>query len=320
MYDGIDGSPKTTILEQFIPGTSTEIIINNADYLPNAPNLCTITTSINNSNWYLVIKYETKTNNILSDLTVLYGNPSNSIICPKGSFCFRGYNEYDQNTFIYNINMIYQLLKDSSETIKPQILSFNISDLPTILPIGTSYVGTHTFEHYESFILYIWDTLKIYEDNIEIGSTNPAETSTTSTFTSAKIFNETGLHTYKLTGVDSFNRSFEYIQSVNIVLPMYYGTIQSDTINTTNFDLLTESNDFYSGITISIDSIDNDYIWICILNTNMITSITSDGFNVPIENPVILTKTINNVDITFNCYRLSSQVIAGTNTFTVNYI
>lgn len=319
MFNGIDGSPKTTIIEQFIPGTSTEIKVNNPDYLPDAPNLCTISTSINNSNWYLVVKYETKTGNILSDLTIMYGNPSDTVTCPKGSFCFRGYNEYDQNTFIYNIRMIYQLLTDISATIKPQILSFNITDLPQILPIGTSYIGTHTFNHYESFILYIWDTLKLYEDDVEIKTLDPSDSLTSSEFNSTKVFSEVGSHTYKLSGVDSFSRTFEYTQTVNIVLPMYYGASISDVIDIDIFDTLTESNVCYTGMPVSIISNDNDYIWVCVIETKTISSITSDGFNVPIETPIILNKSINGVNITFKCYRVSSQVIAGTNNFVINF-
>jgi len=319
MFNGMDGSPKTTLTEPFIPGSSIEINVNNASYLPDAPNLCTISTSINNSNWYLVIKYETKSGNVLSGLTVLYGNPSNTITCPKGSFCFRGYNEYDQNTFIYNINMMYQLLKDISVTIKPEILSFNIPDLPSIVSIRTSYVGNHTFDHNESYSIYVWETLKLYEDEVEIGEALPSETIISSPFTSGKVFDEIGSHTYQISGIDSFGRIFESdVQTVNVVIPMYYGSIEYDTITSETFDLLTESNNCYTGMDLSILSENNEYIWICIINTKTISTITSDGFDIPIEDSTTLSKTINGVNITFNCYRITSPVVAGINELVIH--
>ena len=319
MFVGIDGSPKTTLLKSFIPGSSPTITVNNPQYLPEAPNLCTITTSINNSNWYLVVRYGDKTGKVLSDLTILYGNPSDTVVCPKGSMCFRGLSKYDHNTFIENITMLYGLLKDISVTIRPQILSFNIPDLPTVLPIGTSYVGNHILNHQESFSIYVWETLKLYEDNIQIGTVIPSETLTSSEFTSTKIFNEVGSHVYKLTGTDSFNRVFEYTQTVNIVMPMYQGSIVNDSIDTNNFDLLTENTECYSGMQIQITSSDNEYIWFCVINARTISTITSDGFNIPIQSPVILAKTINGASITFKCYRITSPVIAGINNFVVNF-
>lgn len=104
--------------------------------------------------------------------------------------------------------------------------------------------------------------------------------------------------------------------TVNAYYPMYFGPSTKDSIQEVDVLAFTKQNIKSSPAgNYSMEVSEGQYVWLCIPSTMNINKVTSSGFDVPMENPLLIP--VTNKD-TYKCYRSSNSFTAGTFNFTIN--
>lgn len=313
MYQGVDGSPITTLTKPYSPDTDEEIVVKDASVLTEAPGLCTIYIAQGSTAAFAVVKYETVIDNVLSDLTIMFLSTAN-VKFPYGTFCSRKYTEYDQAAFIHNIDLLYELMKAMVEVVKPspQIEEFKVENLPFSVPVGARFTGKQTFTHKEKYIQFFTGELSLLENNVEIMKVKPASGTTSVTFNASMVFNQPGDYTYTLQGVDFLGRTISATNTVQVLFPLYVGHLDEEIITQEGFDKLTLWDTCYDDMEVTVPSA-NDYIWICIAKPYSIRRVSSYGFTVPMEMPIPMLVQQDDAIIDVLCYRTTAKVLEGLN-------
>lgn len=97
--------------------------------------------------------------------------------------------------------------------------------------------------------------------------------------------------------------------------PMYFGSINSETITETNIlDFTKQSIKSSPNGNYSMNVNQEDYVWLCIPNTMNINKVVSSGFEVPFEEPIIIN--VSNKD-NYKCYRSTSKFNSGEFVFNI---
>ena len=128
------------------------------------------------------------------------------------------------------------------------------------------------------------------------------------------VFNESKDYVYTLSGITVSGIRFE---SKYIVSTLTYdgllGASPNDTL--TSIDKFTPI--FNTQTEYSVDTNDNDYIWICLKEGYSLVSVTSVGFSVPFDSAGTYIDSSGDIPKTYNCWRSSEQLIAGNNNITI---
>lgn len=314
MFIGAEGSFSTPLMQEYTPYVDNKIVVNDTSVLPDVPNLVTI-YSPSDPKHFCVIKYETKTDTVLSGLTVLYGHPYPAVKFKMGSFASRKYTVYDHDTFVKNISMLYnlllQIIQDSS-IIDASIDNFQIS-IPSIVTVNYTPSIPQSFIHSEKYSAYITQ-LTFEQPNGSTINVTPSSSDVSVDFDPTTVFSEEGQYVYTLSGIDITNKSFEKTVSVTAMNYGYIGASQSPVI--TDFTGLQMFNNGQT--TFEFTTSQNDYIWVCLADGYILSELTSFGFGIPMQPPIVVTKLIGDVTVSYNCYRSSEQIIAGDNVFKIS--
>lgn len=107
MYPGKVNTPLTKTLDS-INDTQTEIAVENADKLPDAPNICTLGTSEEAE----TILYEGKSSNTLTDVTRGFQGDARS--WPSDTQVGRMFTEYDLKSVQDNVTDLYATKTDNT--------------------------------------------------------------------------------------------------------------------------------------------------------------------------------------------------------------
>lgn len=177
---------------------------------------------------------------------------------------------------------------------------------------GSEVSLSNPFSHLETNIGNITGNLTLYRNNSVVKSEiAPSETSTAISYSIAETIKTQW--TYQLRGVNSLN---EAITSSSITIdcykPCWYGASSNETLTST--EGLTKLAQSTLGA-ITFTSSDNDYCYMVVSGT--ISKVTSSGFEVPVDLAQTLDVKLGTETVTYNVYRTSLKLSAGTYTFIV---
>lgn len=186
-----------------------------------------------------------------------------------------------------------EVLKDISLILYNQHSNLEFSATPTIIEEGVPTQVQLDWQFYFNGIEYPPDSITIQENNNLILSDISQkhiirEIDTSTTYTATALFK----------GIPK-----TITIEVNSYLPMYFGSSELETltdITTLSRQPVQNSPDGKYNISIA----ENTYVWWCVPQSMNITGVESEGFEVPIEEPII----VNN----YKCYRSTNRLKAGT--------
>lgn len=140
----------------------------------------------------------------------------------------------------------------------------------------------------------------------------PTTTSTDVTLSDGPITLTTSGITYTLSGTDANGIAISKSYVISAYYTSYIGASATETISDTVIAGLTDVSAASLAGTKSVTiSGDSKYIWF--VTTKTISSIKSKGFDVPFHTAV--THTYNGT--TYNCYRTTNKIVAGSNSFVI---
>lgn len=186
-----------------------------------------------------------------------------------------------------------EVLKDISLILYNQHSNLEFSVTPTTIEERVPTQVQLDWQFYFNSIEYSPDSITIQENNNLILSDISQkhiirEIDTSTTYTATALFK----------GIPK-----TITIEVNSYLPMYFGSSELETltdITTLSRQPVQNSPDGKYNISIA----ENTYVWWCVPQSMNITGVESEGFEVPIEEPII----VNN----YKCYRSTNRLKAGT--------
>lgn len=105
--------------------------------------------------------------------------------------------------------------------------------------------------------------------------------------------------------------------TVNAYYPRYYGFLTSSTITSSQVTTLTKQARASSAAvsSLSVNFTSAGYLWLCVPSGMTVSSVTSSGFAVPMEDPITVAVSGKG---DYLCYRSTNQANAGTVTYVVS--
>ena len=225
----------------------------------------------------------------------------------------------DSQSILYESNGTNRVLKLPDSWIT--YLTNQTFQIPVISLSGTGsksveygVVVSGTLSHYETNIDNINGTLTLYKggSSVETGITKTTSSTTLTTTINQAI---TSTVSFQLKCTDTLgNTRTSGTVSYSCYKPTFYGMSQSSTISSVSG--LTKKASSSLG-TITVTSSAGDYCYF--VTSGTINKITSSGFDVPItKQSGTITVNLNGYDVSYNVYRTTGSLIAGSNTFVVS--
>lgn len=200
-------------------------------------------------------------------------------------------------------NTINTKLSDINTVLYTQHAKVNLTGSPTIIEKGVSTQINLSWH-------YIYNDKEMTPTSMQLKSGDTVLESINKTYTDT-ISNS---KSYKVVAVNQDITKESNTITVNAYYPMYFGecgaTYDKATLVTTNNKRPIASSPRGD---ISITFTGGKYLWLCVPNTMTINKVTSSGFAVPMEAPVI--QIINEQ---YKCYRSTDTINKGTVNFTIS--
>ncbi len=195
--------------------------------------------------------------------------------------------------------------------VAPAISTFTLTPSASSHKLPATYTLT-SITHKETNIANISGTLTLKRGSTVLKSgISPSSTGTTITVSDTITLTSSGVY-YTLSGTDKNGKAISKSVYVSAYYTSYIGASTSETISDTLIASLTDVSSSSLSGTRSVEiSGESKYVWF--VTTSTISSITSGGFEVPYNAAVTYTHN----GTTYKCYRTSSKIVAGSNSFVI---
>ena len=195
--------------------------------------------------------------------------------------------------------------------VAPEILIFTLAPSQISYKLPATYTLTGIL-HKETNISNISGTLTLKRGSTVLKSgISPSSTDITIAVSDTVTLTPSGV-SYTLSGTDKNGKAISKSVNVSAYYTSYIGASTSETISDTLIESLTDVSSSSLSGTRSVEiSGESKYVWF--VTTSTINSITSGGFEVPYNAAVIYAYN----ETIYNCYRTSSKIVAGSNTFVI---
>ena len=195
--------------------------------------------------------------------------------------------------------------------VAPEISTFTLTPPPVSFKLPATYT-LNDITHKETNIANISGTLTLKRGSTVVKSDiSPSSTDVTIAVSDTVTLTTSGV-SYTLSGTDKNGKAISKSVYVNAYYTSYIGALTSETISDTLIESLTDvSSPSLSGTRSVEISGESKYVWF--VTTSTINSIKSGGFEVPHNAAVIYAYN----GTTYKCYRTSSKIVAGSNTFVI---
>ena len=195
--------------------------------------------------------------------------------------------------------------------VAPEISTFTLTPPPVSFKLPATYT-LNDITHKETNIANISGTLTLKRGSTVVESgISPSSTDVTIAVSDTVTLTPSGV-SYTLSGTDKNGKEISKSVYVNAYYTSYIGASTSETISDTLIDSFTDvSSPSLSGTRSVNISGESKYVWF--VTTSTISSIKSGGFEVPHNTEVIYAYN----GTTYKCYRTSSKIVAGSNTFVI---
>ena len=184
-----------------------------------------------------------------------------------------------------------------------------------LFPLSVTVSGGGTYELGTTQNITISWTVKEGSDTITPDSIKVNGTEVSSTATSYTFIGVTSTTTYTVT-VTYNGSEVSGSTTATFVAPMYFGFDEADNVSDLNITSLNKQTikTSPSGTYTLTNPITGYYMWLCIPSSMTINSVTSSGFEVPMESYETGSTSIT----TYKCYRSSSAFNAGSTTIVIS--
>lgn len=194
-------------------------------------------------------------------------------------------------------------LSDINTVLYTQHAKVNLTGSPTIIEKGVSTQINLSWH-------YIYNDKEMTPNSMQLKSGDTILESVNKTYTDT-INNS---KSYKVVAINQGITKESNVVTVNAYYPMYFGecgaVYDRATLITTNNKRPIVSSPRGD---VSITFTGGKYLWLCIPSTMIINKVTSSGFAVPMEAPVMQT-----VNEQYKCYRSTDTINKGTVNFTIS--
>lgn len=195
--------------------------------------------------------------------------------------------------------------------VAPAISTFTLTPSASSHKLPATYTLT-SITHKETNIANISGTLTLKRGSTVLKSgIAPSSAGATITVSDTVTLTSSGV-SYTLSGTDKNGKAISKTVYVSAYYTSYIGASTSETISDTLIASLTDVSSSSLSGTRSVEiSGESKYVWL--VTTSTINSITSGGFEVPYNAAVTYTHN----GTTYKCYRTSSKIVAGSNSFVI---
>ena len=195
--------------------------------------------------------------------------------------------------------------------VAPEISTFTLTPPSSSFKLPATYTLNY-ITHKETNIANISGTLTLKRGSTVVKSgISPSSDGATIAVSDTVTLTPSGVY-YTLSGTDKNGNAFSKYIHVIAYYTSYIGASTSETISDTLIESLIDMSSPSLSGTMSVNfSGESKYVWF--VTTSTINSITSGGFEVPHNAAVIYAYN----GTTYKCYRTSSKIVAGLNTFVI---
>ena len=249
-----------------------------------------------------------------TNLTYRWSSTSNNYIMIGGSDLNVVQNTGNSTTDVMSQEAVTKEINNIWATINyvaPEISTFTLTPPPISFKLPATYT-LNDITHKETNIANISGTLTLKRGSTVVKSDiSPSSTDVTIAVNDTVTLTTSGV-SYTLSGTDKNGKTISKSVFVNAYYTSYIGASTSDTISDTLIDSFTDvSSPSLSGTRSVNISGESKYVWF--VTTSTISSIKSGGFEVPHNTEVIYAYN----GTIYKCYRTSSKIVAGSNTFVI---
>ena len=190
-------------------------------------------------------------------------------------------------------------------------MTFTLTPPPVSFKLPATYT-LNDITHKETNIANISGTLTLKRGSTVVKSDiSPSSTDVTIAVSDTVALTTSGV-SYTLSGTDKNGKAISKSVYVNAYYTSYIGASTSETISDTIIESLTDVSSSSLRGTRSVEiSGESKYVWF--VTTSTINSIKSGGFEVP--HNAAVTYAYNGT--IYKCYRTSSKIVAGSNSFVI---
>ena len=195
--------------------------------------------------------------------------------------------------------------------VAPEISTFTLTPPPVSFKLPATYT-LNDITHKETNIANINGTLTLKRGSTVVESgISPSSTDVTIAVSDTVTLTPSGVY-YTLSGTDKNGKAISKSVYVSAYYTSYIGASTSETISDTLIDSFTDvsSPSLIGTRSVNISG-ESKYVWF--VTTSTISSIKSGGFEVPHNTEVIYAYN----GTIYKCYRTSSKIVAGSNTFVI---
>ena len=249
-----------------------------------------------------------------TNLTYRWSSNSNNYIMVGGGDSEVVQNTGSSETDVMSQKAVTKEINNIWATINyvaPTILTFTLTPPPVSFKLPATYT-LNDIMHKETNIDNISGTLTLKRGSTVVKSgISPSSTDVTIAVSDTVTLTSSGV-SYTLSGTDKNGKAISKSVVVSAYYTSYIGASTSDTISDTLIESFTDvSSPSLSGTRSVEISGESKYVWF--VTTSTINSIKSGGFEVPHNAAVIYAYK----GTTYKCYRTSSKIVAGSNTFVI---
>ena len=249
-----------------------------------------------------------------TNLTYRWSSNSNNYIMIGGSDLNVVQNTGNSTTDVMSQEAVTKEINNIWATINyvaPEILTFTLTPTPVPYKLPATYT-LNDITHKETNIANISGTLTLKRGSTVVKSDiSPSSTDVTIAVSDTVTLTTSGV-SYTLSGTDKNGKAISKSVYVSAYYTSYIGASTSETISDTLIDSLTDvSSPSLSGTRSVEISGESKYVWF--VTTSTINSIKSGGFEVPHNAAVVYAYN----GTIYKCYRTSSKIVAGSNTFVI---
>ena len=249
-----------------------------------------------------------------TNLTYRWSSNSNNYIMIGGKDLNVVQNTGNSTTDVMSQEAVTKEINNIWATINyvaPEISTFTLTPPPVSFELPATYT-LNDITHKETNIANISGTLTLKRGSTVVESgISPSSTDVTIAVSDTVTLTPSGV-SYTLSGTDKNGKEISKSVYVNAYYTSYIGASTSETISDTLIESFTDvSSPSLSGTRSVNISGESKYVWF--VTTSTISSIKSGGFEVPHNTEVIYAYN----GTIYKCYRTSSKIVAGSNTFVI---
>lgn len=228
-------------------------------------------------------------------------------------------NTFTQGNTYYVKNMVIKNITENSflanNYVKP-VINMQLADITPVMIAGQDLVKTELEVKYSiDNMLYLNDNLQI-SVNDTIVKTNIKKNENLTLINISLTSVPVGTIEIKMSGTDIRNKNVSTSYTIEVLAPIYYGPDDSKMLSTeieNEFNKLSSTilTNIYTSYDMQLSK--GQYMWFLIPNTYKISTkkFYTSGFSVPFQFIKSVQKLINNVYVTYDCYRSTYSIEAG---------